>query len=191
MTDTPLFICHVADDKYRQALSRVLALQEGLSALCRVAEAEDILAEWGDLEGVVLCSPAASSVLFKPPVRMGEVMDHILTAQARVVSESAPKTMAVGRFIFDSVQNTLSDGPDSSLIRLTDKEGDILRALLAHPHTPLSREALLRNIWGYGDNIETHTLETHIYRLRQKIEQDPAAPRLLVTENDGYVLKDL
>ena len=53
---------------------------------------------------------------------------------------------------------------------------------------PVSREKLLREVWGYNSGVTTHTLETHIERLRQKIEQDAAAPTLLLTEASGYKL---
>ena len=52
----------------------------------------------------------------------------------------------------------------------------------------MSRETLLREVCGYNSDVTTHTLETHIYRLRQKIEKDAAAPAILVTEAGGYKL---
>ena len=74
-------------------------------------------------------------------------------------------------------------------IRLTEKENDILKFLYQNLKTIVSREILLHEVWGYNSKVTTHTLETHIYRLRQKIEIDPANACFLITENGGYRLK--
>ena len=74
-------------------------------------------------------------------------------------------------------------------IRLTEKENDILKFLYQNLKTIVSREILLHEVWGYNSKVTTHTLETHIYRLRQKIEIDPANACFLITETGGYRLK--
>ena len=75
-----------------------------------------------------------------------------------------------------------------SKLRLTEKETAILRFLYRAGQQVVTRDVLLREVWGYNANVTTHTLETHIYRLRQKIEKDPATAQLLVTEAGGYKL---
>lgn len=79
------------------------------------------------------------------------------------------------------------DGAESK-IRLTEKESDILKFLADEDGQVVSREVLLAEVWGYNSGVTTHTLETHIYRLRQKIEQDPSDAKYLVTEPGGYRL---
>src|SRR5579862_9337019 len=79
-------------------------------------------------------------------------------------------------------------GPKGNKVRLTEKETAILRYLYRAGLRPISREVLLQEVWGYNSGVTTHTLETHIYRLRQKIEKDAAAPEILVTEAGGYKL---
>jgi DNA-binding response OmpR family regulator len=73
-------------------------------------------------------------------------------------------------------------------VRLTEKETSILRYLYRAGQRPVPRETLLQEVWGYNSGVTTHTLETHIYRLRQKIENDAAAPAILVTEAGRYKL---
>jgi DNA-binding response OmpR family regulator len=73
-------------------------------------------------------------------------------------------------------------------IRLTDKETSILRFLYRAGGKTVLRQVLLNEVWGYNSAVTTHTLETHIYRLRQKAEPDPSQPRLLLTESGGYRL---
>ena len=74
-------------------------------------------------------------------------------------------------------------------VRLTEKETNILKYLYRAGAKAVSREELLTEVWGYNAGVTTHTLETHIYRLRQKIEPDPANARLLLTEAGGYRLQ--
>jgi DNA-binding response OmpR family regulator len=73
-------------------------------------------------------------------------------------------------------------------VRLTEKEASILKFLYRAGNKAVSREVLLDQVWGYNAGVATHTLETHIYRLRQKIESDPGEASLLLTEPGGYRL---
>src|SRR4030081_3740306 len=76
--------------------------------------------------------------------------------------------------------------PKANKVRLTEKETAILRYLYRAGQRSVSRETLLQEVWGYNSGVTTHTLETHIYRLRQKVEKDAASPSILVTEAGGY-----
>ncbi len=73
-------------------------------------------------------------------------------------------------------------------IRLTEKETSILRYLYRAGQRVVARDVLLQEVWGYNAAVTTHTLETHVYRLRQKIEADPSQARILVTDAGGYKL---
>ncbi len=90
----------------------------------------------------------------------------------------------------EGVQAARDAKPDEKQkkIRLTEKETNILKYLYRAGEKPVSREELLAEVWGYNAGVTTHTLETHVYRLRQKIEPDPANARLLLTEAGGYKL---
>ena len=78
---------------------------------------------------------------------------------------------------------------DNNEIRLTEKETDILQFLYHTTEDVVPRDVLLQEVWGYNSSVTTHTLETHIYRLRQKIERNPSVAELLVTESGGYRLE--
>ena len=78
--------------------------------------------------------------------------------------------------------------PTGSTVRMTEKETAIMRYLYRAGQRPVSRDTLLQEVWGYNSGVTTHTLETHIYRLRQKVEKDAANPAILVTEAGGYRL---
>ena len=93
----------------------------------------------------------------------------------------------IGSYVFKPNSKILESKNKS--IRLTEKENDILKFLYQNLKTIVSREILLHEVWGYNSKVTTHTLETHIYRLRQKIEFDPANASFLITETGGYRLK--
>lgn len=107
-----------------------------------------------------------------------------LLQKAMQAQEGLPAIIEIGACTLDTRENLwLRDG--EAPLRLTEKE----TAILAHLHAaaaPVSREALLHHVWSYVRDVETHTLETHIYRLRQKIEEDPSIPKILLTQGDGY-----
>ena len=86
----------------------------------------------------------------------------------------------IGSYVFKPNSKVLESKNKS--IRLTEKENDILKFLYQNLETIVSREILLHEVWGYNSKVTTHTLETHIYRLRQKIEIDPANACFLITE---------
>ncbi len=91
----------------------------------------------------------------------------------------------IGPYDFHPSAKLLVDGEHK--IRLTEKETDILRYLKSASGI-VPRQTLLGEVWGYGPLVATHTLETHIYRLRKKIEKDPGEARILLTEEGGYRL---
>lgn len=118
------------------------------------------------------------------PVRLGCLVDFLEAQNDRFLD----KEIHIGSYNLDVSYRQLRFTDVDQVIDLTDKECEVLIALYQADGHMLSREALLRQVWGYVQALETHTLETHIYRLRQKIESDPSKPSLLVTEGEGYRL---
>ena len=121
------------------------------------------------------------------PFRFGVLLARI-RAQLRRYEQSEDATFPIGRFIFRPAAKVLIDTNSKRMVHLTEKETEILKYFYRAQDQVVGRDVLLNELWGYNAGVGTHTLETHIYRLRQKIETDPANAQLLVTEGGGYRL---
>jgi DNA-binding response OmpR family regulator len=110
-----------------------------------------------------------------------------IRAQLRQHEQSEDAVFAIGPYTFKPASKLLLDEKGGK-VRLTEKESAILKFLYRAGGKPVPRQILLNEVWGYNSGVTTHTLETHIYRLRQKIEKDPSNSEILVTETGGYKL---
>jgi DNA-binding response OmpR family regulator len=127
----------------------------------------------------------ANDYLTKPfrfPVLLARI-----NAALRQHDQSEDATFTIGQYSFQPSAKLL-ETQEGNKVRLTDKETSILKYLYRQGPKTITRDVLLKEVWGYNNRVTTHTLETHIYRLRQKIERDPSNARLLVTEDGGYRL---
>jgi DNA-binding response OmpR family regulator len=115
------------------------------------------------------------------PIRIGELL-----ARLRDV-ECEAGVLTIGPYEFLPTAKLLSDAAAGRKVRLTEKESAILE-FLYHARRAIGRDTLLGEVWGYNAGVATHTLETYVYRLRRKIERDPANAEILVTEPGGYRL---
>jgi DNA-binding response OmpR family regulator len=122
------------------------------------------------------------------PFRSEELLAR-LRAQLRVFESSQDAILTIGPYIFRPAMKLLHDQRNNRRIRLTSKEADLLKFLCRSEGHPVKADVLLHEVWGYSRNAETHTLGTHIYRLRQKMECDPAHPVLLISVGKGYRLE--
>jgi DNA-binding response OmpR family regulator len=120
------------------------------------------------------------------PFRFAVLLARI-RAQLRQHETSEDVVFTIGPYAFRPRSKLLLNSKGSK-VRLSEKESSILRYLYGDGQRAVPRETLLREVWGYNSEITTHTVETHIYRLRQKIEQNAAAPAILLTEAGGYKL---
>ncbi len=121
------------------------------------------------------------------PFRLAELLAR-MRAQLRVFDNSEDAVFTIGPYLFRPSAKLLQDPGRNRKIRLTEKEAAILKYLYRAGGQPVGRQVLLNEVWGYNSAVTTHTLETHVYRLRQKIEPDPSNAQLLVTEGGGYRL---
>ena len=119
---------------------------------------------------------------FKFPVLLARIR-----SQLRQHEQSEDAVFTVGPYTFKPAAKMLLT-EDERKIRLTEKETNILKFLYRASDGVVARDVLLHEVWGYNAGVTTHTLETHIYRLRQKIEPDPSNARILLTESGGYRL---
>lgn len=109
-------------------------------------------------------------------------------AQLRSFEQTEDATFDIGPYEFRPSMKALRT-KEGRRIRLTEKETEILKFLYRAGGKPVARETLLSEVWGYNAAVTTHTLETHIYRLRQKVEPDPSNAQLLLTDTGGYRLR--
>ncbi len=121
------------------------------------------------------------------PFRLGELLAR-LRAHLRQHEHSEDALIPIGPYIFKPNVKMLVDEKANKKIRLTEKETAILKYLYRAEQRAVGRETLLGEVWGYNAGVTTHTLETHVYRLRQKIEKDPAKAQILITDAGGYKL---
>jgi DNA-binding response OmpR family regulator len=119
------------------------------------------------------------------PVRVAVLIAR-LQAQLRLHQNSMDAVFTLGPWEFHPARKLLC-GAAGVRIVLTPKEVELLRHL-QRAGQAVSKQALLSDVWGYNPSVSSHTLETHIYRLRQKIEADPHNASLLLTAGKGYRL---
>jgi DNA-binding response OmpR family regulator len=144
-----------------------------------------LTAQTGDSDTILALDSGANDYITKP-FRLGVLMAR-LRAQLRQFELSDDAVFQLGPYSFKPAAKMLVRG-DNRKIHLTEKETAILKYLFRIGDRPVSRDVLLDEVWGYNAGVTTHTLETHIYRLRQKIEPKAGETTLLVTEPGGYRL---
>ncbi|GIX12377.1 MAG: DNA-binding response regulator [Paracoccaceae bacterium] len=138
-----------------------------------------------DADTILGLESGANDYVAKPfrfPVLLARIR-----AQLRQHEQSEDAVFTIGPYTFRPAMKLLIDEKERK-IRLTEKETNILKFLYRAGDRVVGRDVLLHEVWGYNAGVTTHTLETHIYRLRQKIEPDPSNARILVTEPGGYRL---
>jgi DNA-binding response OmpR family regulator len=144
-----------------------------------------LTAEGSDSDTILGLDSGANDYVVKPfrfAVLLARIRSHL-----RQHEQSEDAIFKIGPYSFKPAAKLLMKD-DNKKIRLTEKETSIIKFLYRAGEQPVLRETLLHDVWGYNAAVSTHTLETHIYRLRQKIERDPAHAEILVTEGGGYKL---
>ncbi len=135
----------------------------------------------------ILGLDAGANDYVSKPFKLGVLLARI-RANIRQHERSDDAVFIIGPYTFQPSAKMLVHNDSRKKIRLTDKEAAILKYLYRCGNRVVSREVLLDEVWGYNAGVTTHTLETHVYRLRQKIEPNPSQAQILVTESGGYRL---
>lgn len=144
-----------------------------------------LTAQDSDSDTILGLDSGANDYVTKP-FRFGVLLARI-RAHLRQHEQSEDAVFKIGPYTFKPSAKMLIRSDDRK-IRLTEKETSILKFLYRTGEQVVGRDVLLHEVWGYNAGVTTHTLETHIYRLRQKIETDPSQAEILVTETGGYKL---
>ena len=135
---------------------------------------------------VILGLDAGANDYITKPFKFAVLLARI-RAQLRQHEHSEDAVFTIGPYTFKPAQKLLLNEAGAKT-RLTEKETSILKYLYRAGEKVVTRDVLLHEVWGYNAGVTTHTLETHIYRLRQKIEKDPSNAEILLTETGGYKL---
>ncbi len=184
-------------EKAKQAIYDLVILDVGLPdmdgrELCRLMRKQGVKCPVLMLTGhdtdadTILGLDAGANDYVSKPFKFPVLLARI-RAQLRQHEQSEDAVFQLGPYTFKPANKMLVTEEDRK-IRLTEKETNILKFLYRATDGVVARDVLLHEVWGYNAGVTTHTLETHIYRLRQKIEPDPSNARLLVTESGGYRL---
>ena len=161
--------------------------------LCRLLRRSEVKAPIIMLTGAdseadtILGLDSGANDYITKPFRLGVLLARI-RAHLRQHERSEDAVFRLGPYTFRPSAKMLLDPSGSRKIRLTEKETQILKYLYRAGESVIGRDELLNEVWGYNSGVTTHTLETHVYRLRQKLEKDPSNARILVTEPGGYRL---
>ena len=160
---------------------------EALRKLIKDAKINNIILFLVQSEFMDAASPQNKEVkhnFIGKPFRLEYFFKAIFTILAKI-SNSKDITHKIGPFTFFPLKKFIILGDDKK-VELTEKEVDILKCLISSGEEVVDRDKLLKQVWNYSSDVTTHTLETHIYRLRQKLEIYPSIPRLIISQGGGF-----
>lgn len=163
-----------------RALSEQL-LEAGYTCLPEASESAITLRHEADMLYLAARHDASEAISIALPVRLSELLAQL----SRFAHTIAPLHSLTPEWSLSVAERTLKHSANTASIALTEKECAVLAHLLATPDRSAQRTALLENVWGYGEDISTHTLETHVYRLRTKLSEALGTEWLISTDS-GY-----
>jgi DNA-binding response OmpR family regulator len=162
------------------------------AAFCRQARRQGarmpmiLLGSDGDAAMILALEAGAIDYLAKP-IRANVLMAR-LRAHLRQYEQCEAASIPMGRFVLHVADKRLLDMTSGTAIRLTARETDLLKYLHRAGDRAVSQARLLTDVWGYHAGVDTHTVQTHVHRLRRKIGDDRHSAKLIVTDGHGYRL---
>lgn len=122
------------------------------------------------------------------PLSLSRFLDSIKAA-INIFENSADGYLEFNRYILYPARKEILNCRNNETTKLTEKEVAVIKYLYKNKDRIIGKNDLMQEVWGYAADADTHTVETHIYRLRQKVEQDDASAQLILTSDGGYQLK--
>lgn len=132
--------------------------------------------------------PDSINHLIIKPFELGFFLDE-LRACLNIYDNSEEGFLTFNRYQLRPVRKDIVNLRNNEETKLTEKEVAVLKYLYKFQDHIVGKNELLQNVWGYSPDVTTHTIETHIYRLRQKVEHDDPDAQLILTVDGGYQLK--
>ena len=167
---------------------------DGLTACSKIREFSDVpiillTAKADDMDKLIGFDHGADDYITKP-FNILELKARVRALLRRTASVQQPQsnTLTIGTISLDlDARNAYRSG---ELADLTAKEFDVIEFLMRNPNRVYSREALLDTIWAYEYRSDIRTVDVHIRRLREKLEENPAEPKYIMTKwGVGYYFK--
>lgn len=126
------------------------------------------------------------NIVLKKPFSLMRFLDVLRSANNKL-DNSEEGYLNLGAYELRPSDKEIENINNSEITKLTEKEVNILKYLYKFADAYISKNDLQKNVWKYNENVSTHTVETHIYRLRRKVEKN-GAPQLILTDKGGYKL---
>ena len=132
-------------------------------------------------------SSALNNVIFKP-LSLDKLLNQIKSG-INILENTEDGYLTFNKYIVRPIKKDIYNQRNQEVVKLTEKEVAIIKHLYKCRDRIVTKNELLQEVWGYSPDVSTHTIETHIYRLRQKVEHEDAEAQLILTEDGGYRLK--
>lgn len=180
--------CYTKDyiflDKADAEKADIIIIDEDISALNKIKHKGPLFFLNADSEN----SPLQATNIVTKPIRLSFLLDELKSC-INFFENSKEGYLSFNKYIVRPISKDIINKRNNEEIKLTEKEVSILKYLYKNKDRLVSKNELLQEVWGYSPDVSTHTIETHIYRLRQKVEHDDPEAQLILTADGGYQLK--